>query len=109
MPDLQFAFFPFNSLIEIHLILARPKRINHTGNMANLTLFEKLNQIESRYDEMTQQLSSAEVQAESGRYQKLAKTHAEMGEIVAKYREWKEIDKGLQGAKQLITNPTTPK
>ena len=29
--------------------------------MANLTLFEKLNQIETRYDEMTQQLSSAEV------------------------------------------------
>ena len=70
--------------------------------MANLTLFEKLDQIESRYDEMTQELSSAEVHADSGRYQKLAKTHAEMGEMVAKYREWKDIEKGLQGAKQLV-------
>ncbi|MBZ5501499.1 MAG: peptide chain release factor 1 [Acidobacteriia bacterium] len=70
--------------------------------MAKLTLFEKLDQIEARYDEMTRELSSPEVHDDSARYQKLAKTHADLGEIVAKYREWKEIDKGLQGAKQLI-------
>jgi peptide chain release factor 1 len=70
--------------------------------MANLTLFEKLNQIESRYDEMTSELSSAEILADSARYQKVAKTHSDLGEIVAKYREWKEIDKGLRGARQLI-------
>ena len=34
--------------------------------MAALTLFEKLEQIESRYDELTQQLSSPEVLADSG-------------------------------------------
>jgi peptide chain release factor 1 len=70
--------------------------------MPNLTLFEKLDQIETRYDEMTRELSSPEVHDDSARYQKLAKTHAEMSEIVAKYREWKEIEKGLQGAKQLL-------
>ena len=74
--------------------------------MAALTLFEKLDQIESRYDDMTRELSSAEVLADSARYQKLAKTHAEMGEIVAKYREWKEIEKGLEGAKQLLLEST---
>jgi peptide chain release factor 1 len=42
------------------------------------------------------------VHSDSGRYQKLAKTHAEMGEMVAKYREWKEVAKDLQGARQLI-------
>jgi peptide chain release factor 1 len=76
--------------------------------MANLTLFEKLDQIESRYDEMTRQLSSSEVLSDSARYQKLAKTHSEMGEIVAKYREWKEIEKGLQGAKQLLLEVDDP-
>ncbi|MGD1212269.1 MAG: peptide chain release factor 1 [Candidatus Acidiferrales bacterium] len=70
--------------------------------MANLTLFEKLDQIESRYEEMTQEISSPEVHADSARYQKLAKSHSELGEIVAKYREWKEIEKGLQGAKELL-------
>ena len=70
--------------------------------MANLTLFEKMKHIESKYEELTQQLSSPEVHGDSGRFQKLAKTHAEMAEMVAKYREWKEIEKGLQGAKQLL-------
>ena len=63
------------------------------------TLYEKLDQIEVRYVELTAQISSPEVLADSARFQKLAKTHAEMGEIVAKYREWKQVDKGLHEAK----------
>ena len=70
--------------------------------MANLTLFEKLEQIESRYDEMTRELSAPEVHDDSARYQKLAKQHSELGEIVAKYREWKDIEGALAGAKQLF-------
>ena len=66
------------------------------------TIFEKLDQIETRYEELTQQISSAEVHADSARFQKLARAHAEMGEIVNKYREWKDIEKGLQGAKQML-------
>jgi len=74
--------------------------------MAALTLYEKLDQIESRYEEMTHELSSPEVLTDSARYQKLAKMHSEMGEIVAKYREWKEIEKDLEGAKQLFGEST---
>jgi peptide chain release factor 1 len=74
--------------------------------MANL--FEKLEQIERRYDEMTDALSSADVHADSARYQKLAKTHSDLGEIVEKYREWKGIDKDLQGAKHLIEDTDDP-
>ncbi len=70
--------------------------------MANLTLFEKLAQIESRYDDMTGELSTPEVHNDSARYQKLAKQHAELGEIVAKFREWKDIERALKGAKQLL-------
>jgi len=32
--------------------------------------------------------------------------HSEMGEIVAKYREWKEIEKGLEGAEELLGEST---
>jgi peptide chain release factor 1 len=76
--------------------------------MANSKLFEKLEQIEEKYDELTQQLSSPEVHADSARFQKLAKTHSDMGEIVAKYREWKEIQKGLAGAKQMLVENEDP-
>jgi peptide chain release factor 1 len=76
--------------------------------MTNLTLFEKLEQIESRYDEMTRELSSPEVHDDSARYQKLAKQHSELGEIVAKFREWKDIEKALEGAKQLLAEAEDP-
>ncbi len=71
-------------------------------------LFEKLKQIESRYDEMTDELSSSDVLSDSGRYQKLAKQHAELTDIVSKYREWKEIVKDLEGAKQLLRETDDP-
>ena len=57
--------------------------------MGTLTLFEKLDQIEARYTELTQQLSSPEVLADSARYQRLARTHGELSEVVTKYREWR--------------------
>ena len=66
------------------------------------TLFEKLENIETKYDELTQQLSSPDVHNDSSRFQKLAKTHADMAAMVAKYREWKEIEKGLLGTQQLL-------
>src|SRR5215831_7314138 len=70
--------------------------------MAVLTLTEKLDQLDSRYEEMTQQLSSAEVVNDSARFQKIAKQHAELEEIVAKHREYKQIEKDLAGAHQLF-------
>ena len=70
--------------------------------MAVLTLTEKLDQLDLRYEEMTQQLSSPEVVADSARLQKIAKQHAELEEIVAKHREYKRIEKDLAGAHQLF-------
>jgi hypothetical protein len=70
--------------------------------MAKLTLFEKLDRIEGRYDEMTSELSSAQAVTDTDRYQKLAKAHSDLGTIVAKYREWKDIHNALEGAKQLF-------
>jgi peptide chain release factor 1 len=70
--------------------------------MAALTLFEKLDHIESRYQELTEQLSSPEVLNDSSRYQKLARTHADLAEVVEKYREWKTVEKGLHGVKQML-------
>jgi peptide chain release factor 1 len=73
--------------------------------MAKLTLFEKLGRIESRYDEMTGELSAGAV-TDTDRFQKLAKTHSDLGVIVAKYREWKDIQHALDGAKQLYAEST---
>jgi len=76
--------------------------------MSDGNLFKKLDQIEAKYEELTQQLSSAEVLSDSSRYQKLAKTHSDLAEVVAKYRELKEIQKNLAGAKQLLVETDDP-
>jgi len=69
--------------------------------MATVTMSEKLDQLEARYDELTQQLSSAEVLADSARYQRLAKAHAELDELVSKHREYKRIQNDLASARQM--------
>jgi peptide chain release factor 1 len=61
-----------------------------------------LDQLGTRYDELTQQLSTAEVASDSARFQKIAKQHAELEEIVAKHREFKQIEKDLAGAHQMV-------
>src|SRR5260370_4531572 len=70
--------------------------------MATITLSEKLDQLGARYDELTQELSSAEIVSDSSRFQKIAKQQSELGEIVAKHREFKQIEKDLAGAHQMI-------
>src|SRR5713226_6989239 len=70
--------------------------------MAVLTLSEKLDQLGARYDELTQQLSTRDAVSDSARFQKLAKQHAELEEIVAKHREYKQIEKDLAGAHQMV-------
>jgi peptide chain release factor 1 len=67
-----------------------------------MTLSDKLDQLGTRYDELTQQLSTAEVASDSARFQKIAKQHAELEEIVAKHREFKQLEKDLAGAHQMV-------
>jgi peptide chain release factor 1 len=70
--------------------------------MSVLTLSEKLDQLDNRYQEMTQQLSSPDVANDSSRFQKLAKQHSELEQIVNKHREYKQIEKDLAGAHQMV-------
>jgi peptide chain release factor 1 len=65
-------------------------------------MFERLNQIEARYEELTRALASPEVIADSSKYQKTAKAHSDLTEIVEKYREYKDLQRGIQESKAII-------
>ncbi len=67
------------------------------------SLYQKLDSIEARYNELTAEISSPEILGDSARFQKLAKTHADLAEVVNKYREAKQIEQGLREAKQMAT------
>jgi peptide chain release factor 1 len=65
-------------------------------------MLEKLEQIEARYEELTEELSSPDVMSDQAAYIKAAKQHRSLGEIVAKYRELKSLQDELAGARELL-------
>jgi peptide chain release factor 1 len=73
--------------------------------MAAANMFNKLEQIEIRYEEMNEELARPEVLADGARYQRLAKAHAEMQGIVEAYRRWKELERHIQEALALLDDP----
>ena len=64
-------------------------------------MLEKLEQIESHYEQLTQELSSPELLANPSAYGKAAKQHRALGEIVQKYQQWKSLKTELAGAREL--------
>jgi peptide chain release factor 1 len=67
----------------------------------------KLAEIEKKYDELTAQLGNPGVLEDQALYQKTAKAHSDLSEVVEKYREWKSIQKGLEETKALLTEAAT--
>jgi peptide chain release factor 1 len=67
-------------------------------------MFERLDQIEARYDELTQALASPEVINDSSKYQKTAKAHSEIAPIVEKYREYKNLTRGIAESKAVLAD-----
>src|SRR5579864_8705582 len=67
-------------------------------------MFERLDQIEARYEELTNALASPDIVNDSAKYQKTAKAHAEVAPIVEKYREYKDLTKGIAESKALLAD-----
>ncbi|MBV9341913.1 MAG: peptide chain release factor 1 [Acidobacteria bacterium] len=67
-------------------------------------MFERLAQIEARYEELTHALATPEVINDSAKYQKTAKAHSDITPIVEKYREYKDLQKGMAESKALVAD-----
>ena len=67
-------------------------------------MFDKLEQIEAKYNELTVLLAQPEVLADLTRYQKTVKVRAELEGIVEKFRELKHTGKSLEEIKSLLQN-----
>ena len=65
-------------------------------------MFDRLDQIEARYNELTAALASPEIMNDSAKYQKTAKAHSELVPIVEKYREYKDLKKGIEDSRAMI-------
>src|SRR5262249_55518568 len=79
----------------------RTRRSTHRMSLDNL-LVGKLQTIETRYEELNRQLADPEVVSDTKRYQKAAKTHSELGEIVNRYRDYKDIERGIRDTQAML-------
>src|ERR1700720_2720251 len=71
-------------------------------------MFERLDQIEARYEELTQTLASPEIMNDSSRYQKAAKAHSEISLIVERYREYKDLKRGIAESRAVLADEKDP-
>jgi peptide chain release factor 1 len=71
-------------------------------------MFERLDQIEARYEELTQALASPEIIGDSSKYQKTARAHSEITPVVEKYREYKDLRKGIAESRALLAEEKDP-
>ena len=68
-------------------------------------MFDKLEDVEKRYEELTKLISDPEVIANQSEWQKLMKEHSNIQDIVEKYREYKKTKQSMQEAKELMEDP----
>ena len=71
-------------------------------------MYERLDQIEARYEELTQALASPELIGDSTKYQKTAKAHSEIAPMVEKYREYKDLQRGITESKAVLADEKDP-
>ena len=68
-------------------------------------MFEKLELVEKRYDELTAEISDPQVIANQNEWRKLIKEHSSMEDVVLKYREYKQVQKNMDEAKEMMEDP----
>lgn len=72
-------------------------------------MFEKLETVEKRYEELTKMISDPEVISNNTEWQKLMKEHASIEEIVQKFREYKKEKQTMEEAEELMNDPDMKK
>ena len=72
-------------------------------------MFQKLEAVEKRFEELTQKISDPQVIANQNEWRELMKEHAEPEPIVEKYREYKKVQKQFDDAKEMLEDSNTDK
>jgi peptide chain release factor 1 len=65
-------------------------------------VWENLQEVERRYDRLTEELSRPEVIGDQARLQETAKAHAELTDVVSRYREYREVRRQAEEARGLL-------
>ena len=68
-------------------------------------MFQKLEDVEKRYIELTNKISDPEVISRQNEWREFMKEHAEIEPIVEKFREYKKTKQEIEDAKEMLSDP----
>ena len=67
-------------------------------------MFDKLDAIEVKYEDLTKKISDPDIIANQDEWRKYMKEHADIADIVEKYREYKSLKKSISDAKEMLSD-----
>ncbi len=65
-------------------------------------MFDRLAEIERKYEELTDKVNDPDIIADQGQWRKLMKEYSDMLPIVEKYREYKKVNQSLEESLELL-------
>ena len=68
-------------------------------------MFQKLEAVEQRYEELNSKIADPEIIAKTSDWTAYMKEHAEIEEVVLKYKEYKKVLKNLEEAESMLNDP----
>ena len=67
-------------------------------------MFQKLEDVEKRYEELNKKISDPEVIARQSEWQKCMKEHALISDVAEKYKEYKKVKADMEEAKEMMND-----
>ena len=68
-------------------------------------MFQKLDSVEKRYEDLTIKISDPDIISKQDEWKNYMKEHAEIEQIVEKYREYKKVKQAIEDAKEMLEDP----
>jgi peptide chain release factor 1 len=65
-------------------------------------MFDRLEQIETRYEDLGRQLADPDIISDQQKYQKAAKQHRDLEPVVDKFRQYRQVVNGIADAKAML-------
>ncbi len=68
-------------------------------------MFDNLEELEKKFEELNNKIMDPAVISDREQYGKIMKEHSDLEPIIAKYREYKSVQKNLEESKELMNDP----
>ena len=68
-------------------------------------MFDRLAQMEERYDSLSRNMSDPTLVNDQKKFQAIAKEHRDMEPIVERYRQWRKVSDGIAEARAMLSDP----